>query len=1151
MQFRCHSVRPGAWHSFIWIFIFGAATAFLGASEQPWQLRLTYEDNGALSLKDASPFPHQKKKLTHPGAEGSLYHIPIRIEWLDAGDEPLAESLTHLPLGRRISPAATRDLPGYLPEKSAVVLRIHGPAQDAGARKIRITDLRDFNLVVQQFPRLAPVQVLELDAPGPFSAAGSRPSAPPTLNDINTVQSTGSDANRVVFVVLGDGYIQQDLDDGTFDQDVGTVMDQFQNYPPWDNLLPATNIYSVDVLSNERGADLEDGPPGSGTEKDTYFDSTFYSFQNIERNLGVPFSVEDEILDLADDLFGVGVWDQVILIVNSEKYGGSGGPVATNSMNEFGPDISIHEIGHSFADLGDEYDTPGVTYPLSSFDVITFEPNVDTNGANPKWSHWIEESTPLPTPDTSQYDGVVGAFEGAYYAEFGAFRPVRSCMMRDLGSDFCPVCKEVILLEFLDRVDFVDGTFPDSKVLSADSETATVSIQRLPISGLSAGWRVNDVPVTPDQGSNSVTIAPASFEDSSVEVTVSVIYNDSDLRLDSPEQRITFTINNTGTTSLDTPRWWLASNGFDTADGSDAIDHDSDGVPTYLEFVDETDPKDKTSFAPASQTSIPAPQNVSATDGSPLDRVIIEWDPAPGATAYRVYRGTTTDFQAASPFPVDLPDTLLTDSTAVAGTIYYYWVIAFGESAQSEPSEPDTGFIPTEYAISALADNPAEGSVTGGGTYSTGQQVSLEASPGDGFFLVGWEENGRQVSTANPFTFTAAAERSLTAVFEAIPPGTGPTSGLIASDGTFTDRILVDWDASVSAQSYKVYRGTDSTFENASFLFSLDTPGFTDQLAQPGIIYTYWIVEVGPQGDSDPSLPETGFILTTFEVSASASPAEGGSVSGSGSFASGETVSLTATPAEGYRLDSWTVNGVNFVDDLVYAFIPSADTDVTANFVRDKVFIDDSPEGTPPSIIRSSLSGAVWEGSDTRLFVSVEGSAPLTFAWTRDGSPIPAETGQQLIFENVQTSDSGLYQVTVSNAFGSASTEGALQILPLPEDPAFDLFDAPVRIADIPGQDWVFTTWLGLILTNEFPWIFHPDYGWMFVQVDGASKDEFYAYHPDLGWLWFSKRTFIDGMRYFWRFDSDSFLWFYEVDDEQGVAWYYQFSTGTWIAIPL
>ncbi len=1068
---------------------------------------------------------------------------------MDAEGTPIADSITHLPLGRRISPAASRDLPGYLPEKSAVVLRIHGPERDADIRKIRIVDLREYNLVVQQFPRLNPVQEFELHPQSAISSGKTRPSPPPTTNDINVVQSTGSDSNRVVIVVFGDGYLQQDLDDGTFGTNVLTVMGQFGSYAPWDNLFSATNIYSVDVASNQRGADYEDGPPGSGTLVDTFFDSRFYSVDNIERNLGVPFSVEDEILDLTDELFGVGTWDQVMLIVNSDKYGGSGGPVATNSMNEFGPDISIHEIGHSFADLGDEYDTPGETYP--AFGTITFEPNVDTNGTNPKWSHWIEEGTPLPTPDTSQYDGVVGAFEGAYYAEFGAYRPVRSCMMRDLGSEFCPVCREVILLEFLNRIDFVDGTFPESKVLSADSETATVSIQRLPISGLSSGWRVNDVPVTPDQGSNSVTLSPASFEDSSVEVTVSIIYNQSDLRLDSPEQLITFTVNNTGKTPLNTPRWWLAANGFDTADGVDAIDHDGDGVPTVYEFIDDTDPNDKNSFAPASQTSIPAPQNVSASDGSPLDRVIIEWDEAPGASAYRVYRGATNDFQSASPFPVDLPDTLLTDFTAVAGTIYYYWVVAFGENAQSGPSEPDIGFIPTEFTITALADTPAEGSVTGGGTYTTGQQVSLEADATDGFFLVRWEENGQQVSTANPYTFTASAERSLTAIFEAIPPGTGPTTGLSASDGTFDDRIIVDWDASDSAQSYKVYRGTDTTFENASFLFSLETPGFIDQLAEPGVVTTYWIVEVGPGGDSDPSLPETGFILATFEVSATASPTEGGSVSGAGSFPADETVSLTASPADGFRVGSWTVNGVEFVDDQIYSFVINADSDVTVNFVRDKVFIDDSPEETAPSIVRSSLAGAVWEGTDTRLFVSVEGSAPLTFAWSRDGSPLSGESSQQLVLENLQTADSGLYAVSVSNAFGSTSAEGTLQVRPLSRDPAFELFEAPVRVDETPGQDWVFTSWLGLILTNEFPWIFHPDYGWMFVQLNGANKDEFYAYHPDLGWLWLSERTFVNGFRYFWRFDTGGFLWFYEIDEEQGVAWYYQFSTGTWIALPL
>lgn len=1125
----------------------------LSAAEQPWQLRLTYEDNGLLSLNDASPFPDQKKKLVHPGGTGSPYQIPIKLEWLDEDGKVLHESQTHLPLGRRISPAGSREQPGYLPEKSAVVLRLYGPPREAVPHAIRVTDLRDFNLIIQQFPRLNPVQELSLDLLSLSAAFSSqRPSAPPTLNDINTFQSTGNDSNRVVFVVFGDGYIEQDINDGTFNNDVATVMNQFENYAPWDNLFSAINIYSVDVISNQRGADLEDGPPGSGTEKDTYFDSTFYSFQNIERNLGVPFSVEDEILDLADELFGVGVWDQLMLIVNSDKYGGSGGPIATNSMNPFGPDISIHEIGHSFADLGDEYDTPGETYPFSPSDVITFEPNVDTSGANPKWSHWIEDGTPLPTPDTQEYDGVIGAFEGAFYAEFGAYRPVRSCMMRDLGSEFCPVCKEVILLEFFDRIDFIDSATPETLTLEADEASETVSVSSLPISGISRSWRVNGVPVTPDQGGNAVTIAPEAYADSSVEISVSAIYLGSDVRLQSPIHTLTFTLNNTGITSEAVPRWWLASKGFSTNDGEASKDHDGDGVPTSSEFFDNTDPNEKTSYSPSSQTVIPTVTNLSATDGTLSDRIVVSWDASPGAISYKLYRGTENNFESANLFPLDTTETDITDSLATAGIVYYYWVTAVGNNAESAPGEPDTGFFPTDHNITANSENLSEGTVTGGGTYSTGNEAILQAVPKAGFFFQGWEESGETVSTSSTFSIDVFSDRSLTAIFEPIPEGTGPTTGLTATDGEFADRILVDWDASETAQSYKVFRGTVSDFDHASLvLFGISEPGFVDQLAEPGIIYTYWIVEVGPDGDSDPSLPETGFIAATFEVITSASPAEGGTITDSGSFSFGDQVELTATPAEGFRVDSWTVNEVNLIEDQAYTFTITQDTTITVNFVPDKGFIDDSPENSAPSIVRSNLSGRIWSGSDTSLFVSVQGSSPLTFSWSKDGDTIPDESLPKLFLNNVQENDSGLYAVSVTNAFGSTSTEGNLQVLSLPLDPAFDLFESPVRIDSIPGQDWFYTRWLGLILINEFPWIFHPDYGWMFIQTSGTSKDQFYAFHPDLGWLWFSQDTFVGGIRYFWRFDTGSFLWFYENDEEQGVAWYYQFETSSWIGIPL
>ena len=69
------------------------------------------------------------------------------------------------------------------------------------------------------------------------------------------------------------------------------------------------------------------------------------------------------------------------------------------------------------------------------------------------WSRMVAEGTPVPTPDTEEYDGVVGVFEGGGYAAEGVYRPWRNCLMNNLHKtdEFCPVCSKAIV----DYIDFL------------------------------------------------------------------------------------------------------------------------------------------------------------------------------------------------------------------------------------------------------------------------------------------------------------------------------------------------------------------------------------------------------------------------------------------------------------------------------------------------------------------------------------------------------------------------------------------------------------------------------------------------------------------------------------------------------------------------
>jgi len=143
-------------------------------------------------------------------------------------------------------------------------------------------------------------------------------------------------------------------------------------------------------------------------------------------------------------------YDQIYILVNSQKYGGGSiynhysVSVSDNQYSEF---IFVHEFGHGFASLGDEYSTSDVTYEgFYSTDVEPLVPNLTTLiNFESKWKDLVEEGTPIPTPNTEEYKNKIGAFEGGGYVEKGVYRPSQDCTMKSISIDnFCPVCKRAI-----------------------------------------------------------------------------------------------------------------------------------------------------------------------------------------------------------------------------------------------------------------------------------------------------------------------------------------------------------------------------------------------------------------------------------------------------------------------------------------------------------------------------------------------------------------------------------------------------------------------------------------------------------------------------------------------------------------------------------
>ena len=319
----------------------------------------------------------------------------------------------------------------------------------------------------------------------------------PQVQIQKSATKAGAQDNRVNLLFLGDGYTAGQQ--AGYNQNVDDVIDYMNTFEPYESYSQFFSYDRLFVASNESGAD-KPAPCFSPEEfKDTAFDGKFCT-SGIDRLVTVSSSKIFIAAAASPN------WDEIVVIVNDTRYGGSGGVFSTISTNESAPDVFIHEFGHSFTALADEYDSPYPGYPAcSDINGPACEANVTdvTIRNNIKWSYFISPTTPIPTPETSQYNGVVGLFEGARYQETGWYRPKNACNMKVLGVDFCEVCQEAYVFKVF-TVPYAGGGLislyePGSAIPVNSMPTAMVSVPMnfsveivQPSHGVTVTWLVDN-----------------------------------------------------------------------------------------------------------------------------------------------------------------------------------------------------------------------------------------------------------------------------------------------------------------------------------------------------------------------------------------------------------------------------------------------------------------------------------------------------------------------------------------------------------------------------------------------------------------------------------------------------------------------------------
>jgi hypothetical protein len=337
------------------------------------------------------------------------------------------------------------------------------------------------------------------------ACGGSAPTAGPGATSavpavqalaLETLKGSAAPGNRINLVVLGDGYRLQDQDKLT--RDARAWLTTFLNTAPFGAYSEYFNVRLVHLISKEDGA--ENGMYGLGVARDTALHASFQNANPPGQAPDYRLLVVDNALAQATALAQAPEATRVLVLVNDTQYGGSGGAVSVFSAHANSASIALHEFGHSFGGLADEYacgDTSRLPDTLEAFPNVTACSTLEQI----KWQPWLEPGIPLPTPATLAHLGHLGLFTGAYYHDAGVYRPREACRMRSLGDAFCEVCSEAIVRQIYAQVSPLDGATPASPVQVAAGAGLELAITRpVPVPDtFQVAWSVDGVPM-PGQG---------------------------------------------------------------------------------------------------------------------------------------------------------------------------------------------------------------------------------------------------------------------------------------------------------------------------------------------------------------------------------------------------------------------------------------------------------------------------------------------------------------------------------------------------------------------------------------------------------------------------------------------------------------------------
>ena len=250
---------------------------------------------------------------------------------------------------------------------------------------------------------------------------------------------SGPATDCIDVAILAEGYTAAEMD--VFYADAQKACDALFAHEPFKHLKSRFNVVAVGSPSDDSGVSIPREAQWKSTAVSSHFD-TFYSDRYLTTR---------RVKDIHNWLAGI-PYEHIIILANTDTYGGGGiynsYTLTTAHHPMFWP-VVVHEFGHSFAGLADEYaydEAPSAQYPYS---VEPWEQNITTLvDFDSKWKDLLPEGTPVPTPletDSATIYTKVGLYEGGGYTLKGIYRPTTECRMKiNEAPRFCPVCERAI-----------------------------------------------------------------------------------------------------------------------------------------------------------------------------------------------------------------------------------------------------------------------------------------------------------------------------------------------------------------------------------------------------------------------------------------------------------------------------------------------------------------------------------------------------------------------------------------------------------------------------------------------------------------------------------------------------------------------------------